>query len=122
MGDAEVVRAEAEAAAQRWRVLNSVRIAFYHILAAQEMLTMKRSLQRISESTSRTARELHNVGQADDTEVLQAEIEEQAAETAVLKQQNTLARLWTGLATVVGSPGLEMGTVRGNLESRTVAG
>ena len=116
MGDAEVVRAEAEAAAQRWRVLNSVRIAFYHILAAQEMLTMKRSLQRISESTSRTARELHNVGQADDTEVLQAEIEEQAAETAVLKQQNTLARLWTGLATAVGSPGLEMGTVRGNLE------
>jgi hypothetical protein len=43
------------------------------------MLTMKRSLQRISECTSRIARELHNVGQADDTEVLQAEIEEEAA-------------------------------------------
>jgi hypothetical protein len=41
MGDAEVVRAQAEAAAQRWRVLNSVRIAFYHILAAQSWLHRK---------------------------------------------------------------------------------
>jgi outer membrane protein, heavy metal efflux system len=117
IGDAQIVRAEAEAAAQRWRVLNSVRIAYYHVLAAQEMLAMKKSLQRISEDTLRITRQLHNVGQADDTEVLQAEIEEEAAETAVLTQQNTLARLWTALATVVGNPRLGMGTVQGNLEA-----
>lgn len=117
IGDAEVRRSEGEAEEQRWKVLNSVRMAYYRVLAGQEMLAMKKSLQRISEDTLRIARQLHNVGQADDTEVLQAEIEEQAAETAVLTQQNTLARLWTALATVVGNPRLEMGTVQGNLEA-----
>jgi len=117
IGDAGIAQAEAEAAVQRWRVLNSVRMAFYHVLAAQEMLAMKKSLQRIAEGTLRNARQLHNAGQADDTEVLQAEIEEEAAGTAVLTQQNTLARLWTALATVVGNPRLGMGTVQGNLEA-----
>jgi cobalt-zinc-cadmium efflux system outer membrane protein len=117
VGDAEIMRAEAEAEAQRWRVLNSVRVAYYRVLAAQEMLAMKKSLRRIAGDTLRVARQLHNIGQSDDTEVLQAEIEDQAAETAVLTQQNTLARLWTTLATVAGNPQLSVGTLQGNLEA-----
>jgi cobalt-zinc-cadmium efflux system outer membrane protein len=117
VGDAEITRAEAEAEAQRWRVLNSVRMAYYRVLAAQEMLAMKKSLRRIAGDSLRVARQLHNIGQSDDTEVLQAEIEDQAVETAVLTQQNTLARLWTTLATVVGNPQLSLGILQGNLEA-----
>jgi Outer membrane efflux protein len=54
MGDAEIRRAEAEAEAQRFRVLNGVRIAYYRVLAAQEMLDAKADLQRISRNSSRS--------------------------------------------------------------------
>jgi len=117
VGDAEIRRAEAEAEAQRFRVLNAVRIAYYRVLAGQEMLDAKTDLQRISREILKITSQLHNVGQADDTEVLQAEIEAQEADIAVITQQNALARLWTALTVVVASPHLQVGTVQGNLEA-----
>jgi len=39
------------------------------------------------------------------------------AEIAVVTEGNTLARLWTALTAVVGSPGLPVGTVEGHLEA-----
>src|SRR5215471_12605242 len=38
IGDAEIKGAEAEAEAQRFRILNGVRMAYYRVLAGQEML------------------------------------------------------------------------------------
>ena len=107
---------EIEAEEQRLRVLNGVRIAYYRVLAGQEMLETKKDLARIAGETVKTARQLRNVGQADETEVLQAELEQQQIEMAVRMQENTLRQSWRALAAMVGNPALEVGTVEGNLE------
>ena len=107
---------EIEAEEQRLRVLNGVRLAYYRVLAAQEMLDTKKDLARIAGETVKTARQLRNVGQADESEVLQAEVEQLQVEMAVRKQENTLLQLWRALAAMVGNPALEVGTVEGNLE------
>lgn len=112
----EVRISELEAEEQRLRVVNGVRLAYYRALAAQEMLETKKDLLRISEETLTTARRLRNIGQADETEVLQAEVEDQELQMAVLMQENTLRQAWRALAAVIGKPDLAMGTLEGNLE------
>jgi len=107
---------EIEAEEQRLRVLNGVRIAYYRVLAAQEMLDTKKDLARIASQTVQTAQQLRNIGQADETEVLQAEVEQQQVEMAVRMHENTLRQAWRALAAMVGNPALEMGTVEGDLE------
>jgi outer membrane protein, heavy metal efflux system len=117
IGDAEIRRVEAQAEEQRFRVLNEVRMAYYRVLAGQEMLATRQDLRRISQEILKIANQLHNVGKADDTEVLQAEIEAQRADIAVATQQNTVSRLWTALAVTVGNSRLPAGRVEGNLEA-----
>jgi len=103
--------------AQRYRILNGVRIAYVRMLAAQEMAETRKDLVKIAENTLKVAQQLHNIGQADDTEVLQAEIEDQQAEIGVVTAENTLRRLWTGLLAVVGNPGVPLGGVAGGLDT-----
>lgn len=107
---------EIEAQEQRLRVVNGVQIAFYRVLSAQEMLDSKKDLARISAETVAISRQLRNVGQADESEVLQAEVDEQMLEMDVMTQENTLRQEWRALAAVVGNPSLEIGTVGGSLE------
>lgn len=117
IGDAEIRRAEAQSEEQRFRVLNDVRVAYYRVLAGQELLGTRQDLRRISQNILKIANQLHNVGKSDDTEVLQAEIEAQRADIAVATQQNTLSGLWTALAVAVGNSRLPAGRVEGNLEA-----
>jgi outer membrane protein, heavy metal efflux system len=107
---------EIEAQEQRLRVTNAVRIEYYRVLSAQEMLDTKKDLARIAEETVKTAKQLRNVGQADESEVLQAEVEQQELEMEVMMQENMLRQEWRALAAVVGNPGLEMETVAGYLD------
>src|SRR5206468_727451 len=112
----EVRISEVEAEEQRLRVLNAVRLAYYRMLAAQEMLDTRKDLLRITEDTLKTTRQIRNIGQADDTEVLQAEVELQRHEIAVAAQEHTLRQAWRSLVAVVGTPGLEVRTVSGSLD------
>lgn len=107
---------ELEADEQRLRVLNAVKLAFYRVLAAQEMLDLERDLLSIAEDKLRTARELRNLGQADDVELLQVEVEEQHREMTVGIRESALRQSWRSLAAIVGVPDLLPRTVRGNLE------
>jgi len=112
----EVRISEIEAEEQRLRVTNAVRLAYYRVLAAQEMLDTGKDLLRITEDTLRIARQLRNIGQADDTEVLQAEVEFQQHEMVVATLEHTLRQEWRSLAAIVGKPQLEMRTVSGYLD------
>lgn len=112
----EVRISEIEAEEQRLRVTNAVRLAYYRVLAAQEMLDTEKDLLRITEDTLRIARQLRNIGQADDTEVLQAEVEFQQHEMVVATLEHTLRQEWRSLAAIVGKPQLEMRTVSGYLD------
>jgi cobalt-zinc-cadmium efflux system outer membrane protein len=107
---------ELEAEEQRLRVQNAVKLAFYRVLAAQEMLDLERDLLSIAEDKLQTERELLNLGQADDAELLQVEVEQQHREMTVEIRESALRQSWRSLAAIVGVPDLPAGTVRGNLE------
>lgn len=113
----EIRLSEVEAQEQKMRVENAVRIRFYRALAAQEMLEAQRDLARIAQDNAETERRLSNTGQADETEVLQAEVEARRMQMAVRVRENTLREEWRGLTAVVGKPDLPLQTVDGNLEA-----
>jgi len=113
----ERVQAEAEAEEQRFRVLNAVRLLYYQALAAQEMLALDERLAKLATEAVATTRQLHNVGQADLPDLLQAEIEQQQAELAVIVEENSRERIWRALAAVVGNPGLKPAPLVGDLEA-----
>ncbi len=112
---AEGDQAKAEAAEQRLRVENGVRIAFYQSLAAQEMLETRAKLSALAQDAVATTRQLFNVGQADQPDVLQAEVEADQAALAVLTEQQEELRAWRVLAAVVGQPELPLAPLAGNL-------
>src|SRR5271168_3280524 len=114
--DQSILQMQSASDAQRYRVLNATREAYYHVLTAQELLDIKRDLANIAHSTAQYTRELGNVGQADETEILQTEVAEQQMLIAVEVQENMLRRAWTGLASTVGEAQLPMGSVPGDIE------
>jgi outer membrane protein, heavy metal efflux system len=113
---AEAKLAEIEAQEQRTRVETAVKMAFLRVLAAQEWLEARRDLAKIAEDGAQTQRELMNTGQADESEVLAAEVEAQRMHMAARMQENTLREEWRSLAAVIGQPGLPIATVAGDLE------
>ena len=117
VGAGEVKQRQAEAEAQRRRVENDVRVAYYHVLAAQERLAIEHDLVGIAQSTVHIAHQLANAGQADETEVLEAEAEEQRMEIAAGGAQHMLRRQWTILISVVGVPSLPDGSVAGRIDA-----
>jgi outer membrane protein, heavy metal efflux system len=108
---------EVDADAQHQRVENDVRMAYYRVLAAQERLALKRSILAISQSTVRIVGQLGRVGQADETEILEAEAEEQRMEIAVGIAEQMLRREWTMMVSVVGVPSLPAGGVAGRIDA-----
>ncbi len=105
---AEGDQADAEAEEQRLRVENGVRIAFYQSLAAQEMVEVRAKLSALAQDAVETTRQLFNVGQADQPDVLQAQVEADQAELAVITEQQEQLRAWRVLAAVVGQPELPL--------------
>jgi outer membrane protein, heavy metal efflux system len=108
--------AEFESHEQELRVMNAVRIAYYRVLSAQEMLDSKRDLVGISAEAVKTSKQLQNTGQADESEVLQTEVEQQKLQMDVMLQENMLRQEWRALGAVVGNPNLEAGTLAGYLD------
>jgi len=108
--------AELEAEEQKLRVQNAVKTAYYRVLAAQELLDTRRGLAQIEEDYAEVQRQLFNSGQADESEVLEAEVDAQRRRLSVRMQENTLREEWKSLAAVIGRPELPQTTVSGDLE------
>jgi cobalt-zinc-cadmium efflux system outer membrane protein len=113
--DAQLTEIEAEE--QRTRVETAVKLAFLRVLAAQELLDARRDLTNIAADSAETQRRLMNTGQADETEVLAAEIDAQRLRMSARMQENTLREQWRTLAAVLGQPSLPLQTVAGTLET-----
>jgi cobalt-zinc-cadmium efflux system outer membrane protein len=113
----EVKLAEIEAEEQKIRVQSAVKMAFLRVLAAQELLETRRDLAKIAQDAAETQRRLMNTGQADESEVLGAEVEAQRMRMAARMQENTLREEWRSLSAVIGQPELPLATVAGNLET-----
>jgi cobalt-zinc-cadmium efflux system outer membrane protein len=112
----EVRLAEIEAEEQKMRVQSAVKMAFLRVLAAQELLDARRDMAAIAQDATETQQRLMNTGQADETEVLEAEVEAQRMRMSARMQENTLREEWRSLAAVIGQPDLPLTTVAGDLE------
>ena len=66
---------------------NGVRIAFYQSLAAQQMVEMRTRLSELAKDAVETTQQLFNVGQADQPDLLQAQVEADEADLAVTAAQ-----------------------------------
>jgi cobalt-zinc-cadmium efflux system outer membrane protein len=112
----EVRQAQLRVVAQQFRVLSSVRLAFYEVLARERQVEIRRGLLANAEDALTTTRGLLNVGQANRADLLQAEVENQRSRVAL----NTAERRWQGsweeLAAVVGMPDLPPAPLVGQLE------
>jgi cobalt-zinc-cadmium efflux system outer membrane protein len=114
--DAQGKQAAAEADEQRLRVENGVRIAFYQSLAMQAMVETRARLRDIAKDAAETTRQLFNVGQADEPDVLEADVEADQDELAVVTEEQEQQRAWSVLAAVVGKPDLALAHLQGDLE------
>jgi cobalt-zinc-cadmium efflux system outer membrane protein len=112
----DVKLAEIEAEEQKIRVLSAVKMAFLRVLAAQELLFARRDIATIALDAVATQRRLMNTGQADESEVLEAEVQAQRTRMSARMQENTLREEWRSLAAVIGQPDLPLATVAGDLE------
>jgi len=112
----EAKLASLEAEEQHMRVESAVKMAFLRVLAAQEMLDARRDMSKIAQDNAETQRQLLNTGQADETEVLEAEVEAQRMRMGERMQENTLREEWRSLTSVIGQPDMPIATVAGDLE------
>lgn len=108
--------AEIEAEEQKIRVQSAVKMAFLRVLAAQELLDTRRDMATIAEDAAETQRRLMNTGQADETEVLETEVDAARMRMAARMQENTLREEWRSLTAIIGQPDLPLATVSGDLE------
>src|SRR3989454_10242690 len=104
----DVKLAELEAEEQKMRVHSAVKMAFLRVLAAQELLDARRDMATIAQDGVETQRRLMNTGQADETEVLEAEVEVQRMRLNARMQDNTLREEWRSLAAGNGQPDLPL--------------
>jgi cobalt-zinc-cadmium efflux system outer membrane protein len=113
----EQIQTNAEAEAQRLRVLNTVRTLYYEALGAQQQVDIRAELAKLTREAVTVTEELMNVGQADQPDQLEIEVESQKAELELVKAENELAQVWQVLASVIGNPSLEPMRLAGDLES-----
>ena len=88
-----------EANAARWqaiyqelRVLNGVRIQFLEVLAAQRLIDIHRELVKLDGESLRTMREMVNVGQANEPELLQAQVPRASGTRGTAKRGEPIPR------------------------------
>jgi len=109
-------QSEVEREEQRLRVTNGVTLAYYQSLAAQETVALRTRLLKVAQDAVQTSKQLFNVGQSDQPDVLQAEVEAEQAELALVAAQQNQQQRWKSLAAVIGNPELPFSSLAGNLE------
>jgi cobalt-zinc-cadmium efflux system outer membrane protein len=112
----EAFAAEIQAHAQRLRVVSGLQSGFFEVLAAERLVDIDRRALRNAEDALKTTAELVNVGQANEPDRLQAEIEVNRARVALKRAEATHRRAWEHLVTSVGAPELAVQALTGELE------
>ena len=114
--EVEAELAEIQACAQRLKVVNGLASAFYDVLAAQRTVEYARRLAENAEEAVKTTEQMLNVGQANQQDLLQAQVESSQARVAVRTAESKLRKDWLHLATQVGVPELPFRPLIGQLE------
>jgi cobalt-zinc-cadmium efflux system outer membrane protein len=112
----EAELAEIQACAQRLRVVNGMTAAYFAVLAAQRAVENDRRLVENAEAAVKTTEQLVNVGQANQQDLLQAQVEAERSRVGLRTAEARLWKEWVDLATLVGVPDLKQRPLTGSLE------
>ena len=115
--DQDRLGAEEMAKAERLRVIAAIDALYYRGLGEQRLLDVRIRMAQLTQTTAATWRELANLGQADQPDVFEVEIEAQRAQLAVTMARNALDRTWREIQALVNQPGLKPSTLAGDLEA-----
>jgi cobalt-zinc-cadmium efflux system outer membrane protein len=110
------LEAEIRAHAQQLRVVNSVHLAYYDILADQRQIELRRELLKNAEEALKTHREMFNTGLASEADVLLQETQVSRASIALRAAENRYRADWQHLTAVLGCPQLPPTPLAGALE------
>lgn len=102
---------------QIYRVHSDIEQAFYDALTAQESVRLRRQLLGVALDAVETVHQLANVGQADEPDILQTEVEAEQAKVEYAKAQRNYLQTFQVLAAISGKPGLPVCPLHGDLEA-----
>ena len=111
--------AETNLQAQCTRVLNDVQMHYYRTLAAQQLLAVQKQLLANAEDNLQTHKEMFNLGQTNQSGLLQAEVDLQKVRLTLQTAENDLEQEWRELVAMVGVPELACTTLIGSLEPQS---
>jgi cobalt-zinc-cadmium efflux system outer membrane protein len=114
--EAARVEAGARADVQQQRVKNAVRVLYYDALVAERQVQARAELARIAREAVTTSEELLNIGQADQPDLLEAQIEADRAEIEEQSARYAQEAGWRILAAVVGEPDMPLRPLAGDPE------
>lgn len=109
--------AEETARAQQQRVLNAVRTLYYQALSEQYRIAVRTNLSTLAEEAVRVSKELGNVGQADQPDLLAADVEAERIQIELVDAVNRQERTWRQIAAVINDPVLRPTLIAGDLEN-----
>lgn len=112
----ERAQAQAEAAAQKQRILNGVRALYYEALGAQQLVEVRGQLAKLASEAVDVTGELFNTGAADRPDVLAIQVEARRARLDLIMAENDRDQVWQQIAAVVGNPFLKPARLVGDLE------
>lgn len=112
----QAAQAQIQVLAQRFRILSSIRSAYYQALLLEQHRKLRRQLAANAEDAVRTVEELVNVGQANRTDLLQSQIQLQRAQANLLVTDRRYQAAWAELTALAGAPDLSPTPLVGTLE------
>ena len=96
--------------------MNGLAAGYFDVLATQRSVENARRLAENAKEAENVTQQLLNLGQANQQDLLQAQVEASQARVAVRNAETRLRQDWVHLATQVGVPDLTMQPLVGRLE------
>jgi hypothetical protein len=115
--DGKPTTAQAQMLVQQYRMVNGVRLRYYHLLALQKLIAVREDLAGVTRDAVTAMEVMAAAGQATKAELLQARIEAREQMAALETVKSVHAAVWRRMAILVGQPDLPVGALAGDLES-----
>ena len=111
----QVTQAALEREAARLRILGSVRVLYYEALGSGKRVAIREELVNVTEDAVETTRQLVNVGQADQPDLLEVQMEHSRTRADLLAARSVQRRAFRQLGAVIGNPLLGPSPLEGEL-------
>lgn len=101
--------------AQRWRVINDVRVGYYEALLAQKTIEVNEQLVGIEDQVLKATQQLRGAQEVSEVDVLQARVETENAQLNLSEAHYRHEAAWRRLASVLGRPEMEPAPLAGDV-------